>query len=163
MKLIALSSFAFFFSFSIALAQNPSATGYKPKETDAKQKILERGKDYDVNFDIDNHEAFYLEGEDSLFRFLYNALDIPKEAYDANLVANAMIGFQVNFNGKVQEPYSISKVGFGIDEQLIKTLESVEFVPATQGSIPYRSEIVFEIPIKAAYLYNIQHKIGMEE
>lgn len=163
MKLVTLSSFAFIFSLNIAFAQNPSATGYKPNETDAKQKVLDRGKDYDVNFDIDNHEAFYLEGEDSLFRYLYNALDVPKEAYDANLVANAMIGFQVNFDGKVKEGYSISKVGFGIDEQLIKTLESVEFVPATQGSIPYRSEIVFEIPVKAAYLYNIQHKIGMEE
>jgi hypothetical protein len=26
--------------------------------------------------------------------------------------------------------------------------------------MPYRSEIVFEIPIKAAYLYNIQTGVG---
>ena len=50
-----------------------------------------------------------------------------------------MIGFQVNFNGQVQEAYAISKVGFGIDEQLIKLLDELVFVPATQGSIPYRS------------------------
>jgi hypothetical protein len=87
---------------------------------------------------------------------------VPKEAADLNLVANAMIGFQVNFNGQVQEAYSISRVGHGIDEQLIQILNALEFVPATQGDIPYRSEVVFEIPVKAAYLYNIQHKVGME-
>lgn len=153
-----------FIAFSqISTAQNPSATGYKPTETDAKQKLLDKGKDYDVNFDIDNHEAFFLEGEDSLFRYLYNHLEISEEAFNANLVANSMIGFQVNFNGQVQEAYSISKVGFGIDEQLIKLLDELQFVPATQGSIPYRSEIVFEIPIKAAYLYNIHNKVGMEK
>jgi hypothetical protein len=146
-----------------AFSQNPSSTGYTPTETDAKQKLLDKGKNYDVNFDIDNHEAFFLEGEDSLFRYLYNKLDISQEAFQANLVANAMIGFQVNFNGQVQEAYSISKVGFGIDEQLIKLLDELQFVPATQGSIPYRSEIVFEIPIKAAYLYNIHNKVGMEK
>ncbi|MEX1189511.1 MAG: hypothetical protein WED33_09655 [Bacteroidia bacterium] len=141
---------------SIVQAQNPSSTGYTPKETDAKQKLLDKGKDYDVNFDISNHEAFFLEGEDSLFSYLYHHLEITEEAYNANLVANAMIGFQVNFDGNVQESYSISKVGFGIDEQLIKILDELEFVPATQGDIPYRSEIVFEIPIKAGYLYNLK-------
>ena len=135
-----------------ASAQPTSTTGYKSEKKDVEQKILERGKNYDVNFDIANHEAFYLEGEDSLFRFLYSKINIPQEALDANLSANAMIGFQVNFDGKVQQAYSISKVGFGIDEQLIAQLNGMEFVPASQGSIPYRSEVIFEIPIKAAYL-----------
>lgn len=148
-------------AYSVAQIQS-STTGYTAKESDAKQKILDKGKNYDVNFDISNHEAFFLEGEDSLFNLIYKKLDIPKEAADLNLVATAMIGFQVNFNGQVQEAYSISRVGHGIDEQLIQILNSLEFVPATQGDIPYRSEVVFEIPVKAAYLYNIQHKVGMK-
>jgi hypothetical protein len=135
-----------------------NSTGFKAKETDAQQKILDKGKNYDVNFDIANHEAFFLEGEDSLFRYIYSRIIVSKEAADANLVSNAMIGFQVNFDGKLKEVYSISKVGFGIDEQLIKELSAVNFVPATQGSIPYRSEVVLEIPIKASYLFNIAAK-----
>lgn len=137
--------------FSI-IAQTSSTTGFKADKKDVEQKILSKGKNYDVNFDIANHEAFYLEGEDSLFRFLYTKITISQEALDANLSANAMIGFQVNFDGKVQQAYSISKVGFGIDEQLIEHLNGIDFVPASQGSIPYRSEVVLEIPIKAAYL-----------
>jgi len=135
-----------------------NTTGFKAKETDAQQKILDKGKNYDVNFDIANHEAFFLEGEDSLFRYIYSKIVVSKEAADANLVGNAMIGFQVNFDGKLKEIYSISKVGFGIDEQVIKELSAVNFVPATQGSMPYRSEVVIEIPIKAKYLYNIAAK-----
>jgi len=152
---------AFIFSaWNLATAQTgtPTSTGFKATETDAQQKILDKGKNYDVNFDIANHEAFFLEGEDSLFRYIYSRIKISKEAADVNLVANAMIGFQVNFNGKIQEVYSISKVGYGIDEQLIQELSAVNFVPATQGNIPYRSEVVFEIPIKASYLYNIAAK-----
>jgi hypothetical protein len=155
--------FSLFFLSLGAASQAQSTTGYKAKETDANQKILEKGKNYDVNFDIDNHEAFFIEGEDSLYRYLYSKIVVPAEAANVNLIANAMIGIQVNFNGKVQEPYSISKVGYGIDEQLLKAISEIEFVPATQGSIPYRSEIVFEIPIKASYLYNIQTGVGMEK
>jgi len=153
----------FVVSCCLAQAQTGTTTGYKAKETDANQKVLERGKDYDVNFDIDNHEAFFIEGEDSLYRYLYSRIVIPEEAANKNLIANAMIGIQVNFDGKVQEPYSIAKVGYGIDEELLKAISEIEFVPAKQGSIPYRSEIVFEIPIKSSYLYNIQTGVGMEK
>lgn len=135
-----------------------NSTGFKAKETDAQQKVLDKGKNYDVNFDIANHEAFFQEGEDSLFRYIYSRIIVSKEAADTNLVGNAMIGFQVNFDGKLKEVYSISKVGYGIDEQLIKELSNVNFVPATQGSMPYRSEVVLEIPIKASYLFNIAAK-----
>ena len=51
---------------------------------------------------------------------------------------------------------SINKVGFGIDEQLVQALNAMEFVPATQGGMAYRSEVILEIPVKASYLYNIQ-------
>ncbi len=137
-----------------AQTTNTSATGFKPEEKDIEQKRLEKGINYDVNFDIANHEAYFVGGEDSLFRYLFDAIKIPQAAVDANLVANAMIGFQVNFDGKIQGAYSIGKVGFGIDEQLIEKLSNVAFSPATQGSIPYRSEVVLEIPIKAVYLSN---------
>jgi hypothetical protein len=147
-----LPLFSLITSSTFMFAQTESSTGFKAQKSDQEQKILEKGKNYDVNFDISNHEAFFLEGEDSLFRFLYNRLTISQGAIDANLVANAMIGFKVNFDGKVQQAYSIGQVGFGIDEQLIAELNKLEFVPASQGNIPYRSEIVLEIPIKAAYL-----------
>lgn len=143
---------------ALCYAQNPSATGFKPDDKDVKQKKLEKGMNYDVNFDIENHEAFYAEGLDSLFRLLYAQLQIPEEALKANLVSTAMIGFQVNFDGKVQNVKRITEVGFGIDRQLLTALEKVEFYPATQGNMPYRSEVVLEIPIKVAYLNSIYKK-----
>lgn len=157
MKSIIFSFFLFFCGISLfAQTTNTSATGFKPEEKDIEQKKLEKGTNYDVNFDIANHEAFFVGGEDSLFRYFYRTLTIPQAAVEANLVGNAMIGFQVNFDGKIQGAYSIGKVGFGIDEQLITAISNVAFSPATQGSIPYRSEVVLEIPIKAVYLSNIK-------
>ncbi|MBX7201824.1 MAG: hypothetical protein IT240_03180 [Bacteroidia bacterium] len=157
-----LTFLIFICSASLVSAQ-ATTTGYKAKQTDTKQKVLEKGRDYDKNFDIENHEAFYLEGEDSLFRHLYEHLVVPKEAHEANLVSTAMISFQVNFDGKISGATSINKVGFGIDEQLVKTLNTLEFVPATQGGMAYRSEVILEIPIKASYLYNIKTDEGNSE
>jgi hypothetical protein len=139
-----------------AIQAQTSATGYDAKKTDTQQKVLDKHKNYDVNFEVANHEAYFPEREDSLFRYLYSKLIIPKEAVDINLVANAMISFQVNFDGKVAKANSINKVGYGIDEQLVSNLNGLVFIPAKQGNTPYRSEIILEIPIKAAYLSNTQ-------
>jgi hypothetical protein len=142
-----------------AIAQTNSS-GYKAKNTDTEQKIQERGKNYNVNFDIANHEAFFMEGEDSLMRYLYKQINLSKEALESKLSLNAMLGFQVNFDGKVQQVYSISKVGFGIDEQLITELGKINFVPASQGSMPFRSEVVLEIPINAKQISEFNTDIG---
>jgi hypothetical protein len=141
------------FTTSVLYAQT-STTGYDAKKTDTQQKVLDKNKNYDVNIDIANNEAYFPEREDSLFRYLYSKLIIPKEAVDANLVANAMISFQVNFDGIVKNATSINKVGYGIDEQLVSNLNGLVFVPAKQGNTPFRSEVILEIPIKATYLYN---------
>jgi hypothetical protein len=93
-------------------------------------------------------------------RFLYKQINLSKEALESKLSLNAMLGFQVNFDGKVQQVYSISKVGFGIDEQLISELAKVNFVPASQGSIPYRSEVVLEIPINTKLISVFNTEIG---
>jgi hypothetical protein len=157
MKLILLNSIFILFS-SILFAQtgNNSSTGFKPENKDVEQKKLEPGLNYNVNFDVANHEAFFAAGEDSLFNYLYKNIQIPQAAIDANLAGNAMIGFQVNFDGKIKGANSIGKVGFGIDEQLISALSTLIFSPATQGNTPYRSEVVLEIPIKAVYLSNLK-------
>ena len=145
---------------SLTASAQSNSSGYKAMNSDTEQKILERGKNYDVNFDIANHEAFFLEGEDSLMRYLYKRINLSKEAIESKLSLNAMLGFQVNFDGKVQQVYSISKVGFGIDEQLISELGKVAFVPASQGSMPYRSEVVLEIPINTKQISEFNIGIG---
>lgn len=152
--------FVFLTILSVNSIAQTNSSGYKAKNTDTEQKIQERGKNYDVNFDIANHEAFFIEGEDSLMRFLYKQINLSKEALESKLSLNAMLGFQVNFDGKVQQVYSISKVGFGIDEQLIAELGKINFVPASQGSMPFRSEVVLEIPINTKQISELNSGIG---
>jgi hypothetical protein len=147
-----------FLILTIGLSAQSQTTGFKGSEGDQKQKILEKGKNYDVNFDIDNHEAFYIDGENALFVEIYKRLNIPQSAVDAGLDAVTMISFKVNFNGKVLDPASITTVGYGIDEQIQEILKGLEFVPASQGGTNYRSEVILEIPVKARYLSEIYNK-----
>jgi hypothetical protein len=157
MKLVILNSlFLLLSGLLTAQTGNNSSTGFKPENKDVEQKKLESGINYNVNFDVANHEAYFVGGEDSLYNYLYKTIQIPQAAVDANLAGNAMIGFQVNFDGKIQGAYSIGKVGFGIDEQLVSAISALVFSPATQGNTPYRSEVVLEIPVKAVYLSNMK-------
>jgi len=147
-----------FLILTIGLSAQSQTTGFKGSEEDQKQKILEKGKNYDVNFDIDNHEAFYIDGENALFVEIYKRLNIPQSAVDAGLDVETMVSFKVNFNGKVLDPASITTVGYGIDEQIREILKELEFVPASQGGTNYRSEVILEIPVKARYLSEIYNK-----
>jgi hypothetical protein len=147
-----------FLILTIGLSAQSQTTGFKGSEEDQKQKILEKGKNYDVNFDIDNHEAFYIDGENALFVEIYKRLNIPQSAVDAGLDVETMVSFKVNFNGKVLDPASITTVGYGIDEQIQEILKGLEFVPASQGGTNYRSEVILEIPVKARYLSEIYNK-----
>lgn len=156
MNTIVLQAYLLLVSVGLWAQQPASSTGFKPSESDQNSKKTEKGKNYDVNYQVANQEAYFEAGEDSLFRLLYHKINLPESAIQANLNANAMIGFQVNFDGKVSGAYSIGKVGYGIDEQLLDQLSKLSFKPATQGSIPYRSEVIIEIPIKAAYLNGLK-------
>jgi hypothetical protein len=140
------------FTSFFAIAQHAeTSTDYKAQGEDVNMKKTEKGKNYNVNYQIANQEAYFEAGEDSLFRYLIAKINMPTAAVSANLDGNSMIGFQVNFDGKASNAYAISKVGYGIDEQLMQELQKLVFKPATQGSIPYRSEVVLEIPVKAVY------------
>jgi hypothetical protein len=150
-NLITTVYFVFISLLSIA-QQAETSIDYKAQEEDVNSKKTEKGKNYNINYKIANQEAFFEAGEDSLFRYLISKISMPPAAVSANLNGNSMIGFQVNFDGKVSNAYTIAKVGYGIDEQLMQELQKLNFKPATQGSIPYRSEVVLEIPIKAAYI-----------
>ena len=154
MKILTTTAAFVFASFFAYAQQAQTSTDYKAQEEDVNSKKLEKSKNYDVNYKIANQEAYFEAGEDSLFRLLLGKINVPPTAVSANLNGNSMIGFQVNFDGKVSNAYVISNVGYGIDEQLVQELLKVKFKPATQGSIPYRSEVVLEIPVKAAYQKN---------
>lgn len=138
-------------------AQN-TTTGYQSKDDDVKQKTLEKGKNYDINIDVNNREAYYIHGEDSLFRRIYSQLVISDEAVQSQLNKIATVSFKVNFDGKVLDVASIEKVGFGIDEQILQLLSQEKFEPATQNGVKYRSEVILDFPIKANYLKQIFNK-----
>jgi hypothetical protein len=139
-------------SAGVFAQESQSSTGYKAQSEDVNAKKTDKGKNYNVNYQIANREAYFEAGEDSLFRYLFDKIKMPVSAISAGVNGNSMIGFQVNFDGKVSNAYVISKVGHGIDELLVSELEKLVFKPATQGSLPYRSEVVLEIPVKALYL-----------
>jgi len=124
-------------------------TGYEAKGTDTIQGKVENKGAADVNMKIDQGEASFPGGNDSLFRIIFSKLQYPDEAIAENLQGEILLSFNVNFDGKVQRPSIISGVGYGIDEKVIDIIKELIFEPATMNGVAFRSQVFYTIPIVA--------------
>lgn len=93
-------------------------------------------------------EARYAGTEAEMYAAIYKSIVYSQEAKDANIDADVMVSFDVNFDGKLQDFVIISKVGYGIDEQIVDAIKAMEFLPAVMNGIPVRQPIMLTIPIR---------------
>lgn len=140
--LIIVCSFAF-------IGLQAQITGYEVKATDTVQGKVDAKGVADVNMKIDQAEATFPGGNDSLFRLIYSKLVCPQAAIDSNLQGEIMLSFNVNFDGKVSRISIISGVGYGIDEKVTEIIKDLVFTPARMNGVAYRSQVFYTIPIQA--------------
>lgn len=135
-------------TFAVSML-NAQITGYEAKATDTVQGKVEAKGVADVNMKIDQDEATFPGGNDSLFRIIYSKLIYSQEAIDANLQGEIMMSFNVNFDGKVNRINIISGVGYGIDEKVADIIKDLIFDPARMNGTAFRSQVFYTIPIVA--------------
>ena len=140
--LIIISSFVY-------ISLQAQITGYEVKASDTVQGKVDAKGVADVNMKIDQTEATFPGGNDSLFRLIYSKLVYPQAAIDSNLQGEIMLSFNVNFDGKVSRISIISGVGFGIDEKVTEIIKDLVFIPARMNGVAYRSQVFYTIPIQA--------------
>jgi len=124
-------------------------TGYTPATTDTAQARVDPNVNQDVNMKIDQHEAYFEGGNDSLFRIIYSQLEFSEEAIGANVQGNILLSFFVNFDGKVRNINVLEGVGYGIDERVAEIIKDLVFVPAKMNNTAYRSQVFYTVPISA--------------
>lgn len=139
--------FLFLLMFSIPLMLYSQTTDYKPQQADTTQGKSEQGKNYNVNFSFKSTEAVYPGGNDSLFAQLFNAVVFSPEAVSAKVIGVVKVAFDVTFEGKVKNVIVFSGVGYGIDEQIEKALNSMIFIPAQSNGTAFTSQQFLEIPL----------------
>ena len=141
--------FLFFICSFIFISLNAQITGYEAKSTDTVQGKVQPKGDANVNMKIDQAEATFPGGNDSLFRVIYNKLVYPEAAIAANVQGEILLSFNVNFDGKVSRLSVISGVGNGIDELVSEIIKGLTFEPAKMNGVAFRSQVFYTIPIAA--------------
>jgi len=145
-----MKKISLFFVFSIIfIGLQAQITGYDAKTSDTVQGKVDAKGVADVNMKIDQAEATFPGGNDSLFRLIYAQLQYTEEAIEAKLQGEMLISFNVNFDGKVSRVNIISGVGYGMDEKVTEIIKNLIFDPARMNGVPFRSQVFYTIPIQA--------------
>ena len=124
-------------------------TGYEVKKTDTVQGKVDAKGTANVNMKIDQAEATFPGGNDSLFRLIYSKLIYSDESKTANVQGEISLSFNVNFDGKVSRISVVSGVGHGIDEKVVDIIKDLIFLPAKMNGVAFRSQVFYTIPVAA--------------
>jgi TonB family protein len=85
-------------------------------------------------------------GKEALYRFLAQNIKYPASASRNKITGNVFVSFTVNENGNIREPEVIRKLGFGIDEEVLRVVQSMpNWNPAKQQGKPVSKK--FTLPV----------------
>ena len=145
-----MKNFILIVTFLIFAYQSQSQiTGYEAKGTDTTQAKVDPNVNQHVNMKIDQSEASFPGGNDSLFRHIFTKLTYSEEAIEDNVTGEILISFNVNFDGKVRDISILQGVGYGIDEKVSQIIKDLIFIPARMNNTAFRSQVFYTIPINA--------------
>jgi len=103
---------------------------------------------YDVNVSTAQVDAKYPGGQDSLMNFIWKNIKYPEMAEKSNIQGEVQISFDVNFDGNLINFSAISKIGYGLEEELIRVLKlTPKWIPAEVNKLKFRQQYLLSFPI----------------
>jgi len=122
-------------------------TGYEAQKSDTAQAQVAPGVNQNVNMKIEQGEAYFPGGNDSLFRLIYSRLEFSDEAIEANANGEILLSFFVNFDGKVRDVSILEGIGYGIDKSVADIIKELIFEPARMNDTAFRSQVFYTVPV----------------
>jgi TonB family protein len=96
-------------------------------------------------FSMVEQNAEYPGGMKAFGKFLQENLKYPATAQKANITGKVYIQFIVNADGSATDFQTLKGIGYGCDEEAIRVLETVKWIPGKQSGRVVRSR--FTVPI----------------
>lgn len=95
-----------------------------------------------------NQEAQFPGGDQALVQYIYQNIKWP-EATKGNLIMDEMnISLDVLPDSNSTNIVVLKKVGFGIDEEVIRLIKKSKFIPSIQNGTAVKMNLMFVIPIQ---------------
>jgi len=97
---------------------------------------------------ITSQEAHYPKGDQALFNYVYNNIVYSKEALAAEPSGEVTVSFDVEADSSLTGFLVLSKVGYGIDEEIVRVLKTLKFAPSIQNGFFMKMNLMLSFPIK---------------
>jgi len=94
-------------------------------------------------------EAHYPEGEDVLYKYIFDNVNYSDEAKAAYIEGNVMVSFNVQADSSVTNTFVISGIGYGIDEEVVRLLKELKFAPSIRNGLKVKMNLVYTFPVVA--------------
>jgi outer membrane biosynthesis protein TonB len=116
----------------------------------AQDDNTQKKNPYDVNFKmVTQQEPYYAEGDKALFTYFYDNIKYSDEAKTKNISGNVMVSFDVMPDSSIANIFVISGVGFGVDEEIVRLLTPLKYVPGIQSGEKVKMNVILTVPVKA--------------
>ncbi|MFA6924254.1 MAG: energy transducer TonB [Bacteroidales bacterium] len=145
--------FILFFLFILnASAQNQNSKNTKTSESKVSQKNIKSSKnnEYNQNMNVElQKEPMYPQGEKALYEYFYYNIKYSDEAKAKKINGEVIVSFDVAIDSTLKNIQIFKRVGFGIDEEIIRLLKPLKYAPAIQNDVPVKMNVVITVPVRA--------------
>ena len=98
---------------------------------------------------VTNAEPSYPKGDNELYTYVLYNVKYSDEAKKKYIEGEVTLSFDVKTDSTVTNALVISGVGYGVDEEVKKLVQTLKFVPGIQNGVPIKMNTMYTFPIKA--------------
>ena len=98
---------------------------------------------------VTNTEPSFPKGDNALFAYVYMNLKYSEESKKKYIEGEVTLSFDVKPDSTVANASVISGVGYGVDEEVKKLIQSLKFSPGVQNGAVIKMNTMYTFPVKA--------------
>ena len=98
---------------------------------------------------ITNTEPAFPKGDNALYTYVYMNLKYSEESKKKYVEGEVTLSFDVKPDSTVTNATVISGVGYGVDEEVKKLIQTLKFSPGVQNGTVIKMNTMYTFPIKA--------------
>lgn len=98
---------------------------------------------------VTNTEPSFPKGDNALYTYVYMNLKYSEESKKKYIEGEVTLSFDVKSDSTVTNVLIISGVGYGVDEEVKKLIQTLKFSPGYQNGTAIKMNTMYTFPIKA--------------
>lgn len=99
----------------------------------------------DINY---NREASYPGGTTKLIGDVWKLMEFTDEAIEKRIDSEIMLSFDVNPDSTLTGIILLNKIGYGVEEEVLRVFSTLKFIPALAQGKPIKMNVMMTLPVR---------------